>query len=636
MAIHPNSAAVVLQAIPKRSRWQNLVNLLVRLTEPHPSLSGDDRFRARILAVLAPFYASLELGFGIFPVFLPAALVNDIYPGFQNELPGSVVSSLFMVGVWILARGRHYKYAVRVFLLFPCLYFSIALLLVGGHDTGKTQTYIIFAFYIVASGILVRIGEAIGYSALVVLLMLAFSTTFLEADAFRTRFEALAIVNLTVTTIIISRNFQNYQREIAARARDLQLAADISRAATTVLDSKALLEQIVERTQQAFELRSVSVYLYDPATQTLRFQEASKNNGQRTDLASLKIQDRDPIAMAACDRQPVLIGDVTQAPGNFAVPRSADICTEFALPMQVGDNLIGILDLQAQEVNRFGASEIQVLTSLSEQLAIAVQNARLYAQQEAVARQLRQADAMKSQFLASMSHELRTPLNGILNFTEFVSEGMYGEINGEQKTALATVYRSGEHLLSLINDILDIAKIEAGAMQLFWEPNIDLNEQVKTVSEAIPALLKDKPVQFALDIDPDLPPVTCDSRRIRQVMLNLLSNAAKFTEKGTITLAVKNEADHILFMVSDTGPGIAPNDAGKIFEPFQQSNTGLKHGSGTGLGLPICRKLVEAHGGKLWLESEPGEGATFFATLPFRTDRAMTADVANPAPTGTI
>ncbi len=228
----------------------------------------------------------------------------------------------------------------------------------------------------------------------------------------------------------------------------------------------------------------------------------------------------------------------------------------------------------------------------------------------------KQADIIKSQFLASMSHELRTPLNAILNFTEFVSMGMMGNVNERQKDALDKSLESGRHLLALINDVLDITKIESGMLRMFVETSINLDETLEATQTTARTLLKGKPVDFRSQIETPLPLITGDKRRIRQILLNLISNACKFTEEGEITLSVKNEGVSLLFMVRDSGPGIRPEDFGRIFEPFQQTETGIKHTGGTGLGLAISKRLVEAHDGELWVESEVGRGSTFFFRIP--------------------
>ena len=239
-------------------------------------------------------------------------------------------------------------------------------------------------------------------------------------------------------------------------------------------------------------------------------------------------------------------------------------------------------------------------------------------------RDLERADLMKSQFLASMSHELRTPLNAIINFTQLISMGVAGPVTEEQVTMLNTSLSSSRHLLQLINDVLDISKIQAGKLNLYVEENVNLNEEIKAVVDMAETLLQkqnaglEEPIRFIQDVDKGLPLTACDRRRIRQVLLNLLSNAIKFTEQGSITLSAKKKGDEFIFAVMDTGPGIPEEMQAQIFEPFTQVTDNVKHTQGTGLGLPISRSLAQAHGGDLWVESKLGEGTTFFFTLPFR------------------
>jgi signal transduction histidine kinase len=292
--------------------------------------------------------------------------------------------------------------------------------------------------------------------------------------------------------------------------------------------------------------------------------------------------------------------------------------------MLVSDELVGVLDLQSETVGRFQDSEAQIFSTLAEQIAIAVRNAQLYRLQEHVAQELERTDLMKSQFLASMSHELRTPLNAIINFTQLIAIGVAGPVTEEQVTMLNTSLSSSRHLLQLINDVLDISKIQAGKLSLYTEEDVDLNDEIKVVVDMAEPLLgkqnalQERPVRFIQDIDENLPLITCDRRRIRQVLLNLLSNAIKFTEQGSITLSAKNKGEAFIFAVMDTGPGIPQELQARIFEPFVQVTDDTKHIQGTGLGLPISRSLVQAHGGDLWVESKIGEGTTFIFTLPFR------------------
>jgi signal transduction histidine kinase len=226
------------------------------------------------------------------------------------------------------------------------------------------------------------------------------------------------------------------------------------------------------------------------------------------------------------------------------------------------------------------------------------------------------ANRVKDAFLASMSHELRTPLNAIINFTRFVVDGDTGPINEQQAELLTDVVRSGKHLLNLINDVLDMSKIEAGSLNLFIEDDIDVAALIRQAVATGQGLLGDKPVVLRAEIAPDLPHLRGDRQRILQILLNLISNACKFTEEGEIVVRAERKDDQLMIAVADTGPGIAPEDHALVFEPFKQTETGLRQQSGTGLGMPIARKLAEAHHGRLWLESEPGKGATFYVELP--------------------
>ncbi len=244
----------------------------------------------------------------------------------------------------------------------------------------------------------------------------------------------------------------------------------------------------------------------------------------------------------------------------------------------------------------------------------------------------RRSDQVKSAFLASMSHELRTPLNSVINFTKFVARGTMGPVNDEQKDALEEAIDSAKHLLSLINDVLDMSKIESGSLKLFVENNIDLKPILDTVISTGSILLEDKPVVLKAEIAPDLPRIRCDRQRILQILLNMMSNACKFTEKGSIILRASRVNGELRFAVEDTGAGIAPEDIEDVFEPFRQTDTGLRQAGGTGLGMPISKSLVEAHGGRIWLESIPGQGTTFTVAIPLLESSAVKTDAMTTEP----
>ncbi|MGQ0601041.1 MAG: GAF domain-containing protein, partial [Anaerolineales bacterium] len=269
-----------------------------------------------------------------------------------------------------------------------------------------------------------------------------------------------------------------------------------------------------------------------------------------------------------------------------------------------------------------GTDDLNLLRAAVTTAASAVRIARLYALQRETAERLLEVDRLKSQFLANMSHELRTPLNSIIGFSRVILKGIDGPVNDVQRQDLGSIYSSGQHLLGLINDILDLSRIEAGRMELSFSET-HLPEIFDGVLATTRGLVRDKSIELVKDTPDDLPAVRADHTRVRQVLLNLLSNAAKFTEKGSITLRARVIEDPagpmVQVSVTDTGHGIGPKDMPKLFERFSQvDNSPTRKVSGTGLGLHISRQLAELHGGRIWVESEgvPGKGAVFHFTLP--------------------
>ena len=262
--------------------------------------------------------------------------------------------------------------------------------------------------------------------------------------------------------------------------------------------------------------------------------------------------------------------------------------------------------------------EIGQLAQTFNQMATSVQDR--IAEAEAARVQAEYADNVKSAFLASISHELRTPLNAVINFSQFVAKGIMGPINDKQQETLLKVVASGKHLLTLINDVLDMSKIEAGSLKLFVEDNIDVNQIVTDVAGSAESLLLDSGVTISVDKSDNLPTIRGDKKRINQIVTNIMSNACKFTEEGSINIQTSHTHDNVTITVKDTGSGIAAEDHESVFEAFKQTNNGLRQGDGTGLGLPISRSLIEAHGGSLSFESAVGEGTTFYIILPILPD----------------
>jgi signal transduction histidine kinase len=254
------------------------------------------------------------------------------------------------------------------------------------------------------------------------------------------------------------------------------------------------------------------------------------------------------------------------------------------------------------------------MTTFASQSALAMQNARLF-------HQLQVASKHKSQFLANMSHELRTPLNAILGYTELIADQIYGEVPEKINEVLDRVQKSGRHLLGLINDVLDLSKIEAGQLVLTLSA-YSFSDVVQAVVSSVGSLAAEKQLRLTVDVGSDLPVGQGDERRITQVLLNLVGNAIKFTDKGEVAIRVSASDGTFLVAVADTGPGIKEEHQRKIFEEFQQSDTTVaKAKSGTGLGLAIAKRIVELHGGRIWVESVLGKGSTFFVSLPVATAR---------------
>ena len=244
------------------------------------------------------------------------------------------------------------------------------------------------------------------------------------------------------------------------------------------------------------------------------------------------------------------------------------------------------------------------------------------------------SDQVKSAFLASMSHELRTPLNAIINFTKFVSKGDLGPINVTQAETLNEVVESGQHLLSLINDVLDMSKIEAGSLRLLVSDDVDMNGVLENVVSSGKGLLVNKSsVELKSEIDPNLPQIRADRQRVLQILLNIVANACNYTDSGEVIIRAHQHNGEVVVAVQDTGPGIAEEDQSSIFEPFKQTKSGLRKGSGTGLGMPIAKNLTEVHGGRLWLESTVGEGTTFYVAIPVKAEHLTPTFAATGEPT---
>ncbi len=330
---------------------------------------------------------------------------------------------------------------------------------------------------------------------------------------------------------------------------------------------------------------------------------------------------------AALELKPVHIIDVLADP-EYALPpvhRAEGIRTALAVPMLRQSTLVGVITIWRREVRPFTDAQIALLKTFADQAAIAVENVRLFNEIQEKSRQLELASQHKSEFLANMSHELRTPLNAILGYTELIQDGIYGAVPEKIGDVLGRLGKSGRHLLSLINDVLDLSKIEAGQLTLSLN-DYSMKDVVQTVFTAVESLAAEKNLALRVSVPPDLPAGRGDERRIAQVLMNLAGNAIKFTEVGEVRIQAVAADGKFTVSVADTGPGIATADQKRIFEEFQQVDSSSSRAkSGTGLGLAIARRIVEMHGGRMWVESSLGQGSTFSFTLPVRVDQKTEA-----------
>jgi signal transduction histidine kinase len=291
-----------------------------------------------------------------------------------------------------------------------------------------------------------------------------------------------------------------------------------------------------------------------------------------------------------------------------------------AVPLLREDRILGSLVVSRKSVGEFPPEVVGLLQTFAAQSTLAIQNARLFREIEQKSHELQIASQHKSQFLANMSHELRTPLNAILGYTELIVDQIYGKVPEKIRDVLERVQKSGRHLLGLINDVLDLSKIEAGQLTLSLS-DYSFQDAVQSVVSSVESLAKEKGLRLAVNVASKLPVGRGDERRIVQVLLNLVGNAIKFTEAGEVGIHVKKSGDSFLVAVSDTGPGIPESQYQKIFEEFQQvDSSSTRTKGGTGLGLAIARRIIEMHGGSIWVESTVGKGSTFTFKLPVRIE----------------
>jgi signal transduction histidine kinase len=430
---------------------------------------------------------------------------------------------------------------------------------------------------------------------------------------------------IAVENVRLFRELEARTRELGRSVEELQALSEVGRAVSSTLDLDTVLQTIVTRASQLAGTDACSVYEYDEATEAFHLRATHNLDEEVVSLARRTPTHKGEGVQGrmAVTRQPIQIPDIAAEDAYRGSLRDILLRTGtralLAVPMLREDELIGGLTVNKKTPGAFAPELIELLQTFATQSALAIQNARLFRELEAKSRLLEAASRHKSEFLANMSHELRTPLNAILGFSEVLAERMFGEVNEKQAEYLQDILSSGRHLLSLINDILDLSKVEAGRLEL------ELGRfHLPTALDNALTLVRERATRHGITltqtVDERVGHIVADERKVKQILLNLLSNAVKFTpEGGRVDLRATATDDGITIAVSDTGIGIEPEDQAAIFEEFRQvGRDDARKQEGTGLGLTLAKKFVELHGGRIWVESQLGQGSTFTFRLPVR------------------
>jgi signal transduction histidine kinase len=423
------------------------------------------------------------------------------------------------------------------------------------------------------------------------------------------------------------RLFKELEERTGALARsvgELQALDEVGRAVSSTLDLQTVLTTIVTRAVELTGTASGTIYEYDEAAQELQLRTTHGVDGALSEAQrALQIRiGEGAVGQAVQTRTPVQVSDIQDERYDTRIKPllvQRGYRSVLAVPLLVEERILGVLVVLRREAGEFSSQTVNLLQAFATQSALAIQNARLFREIEDKGHQLEVANRHKSEFLANMSHELRTPLNAVIGFSEVLLERMFGEVNDKQDEYLQDILASGRHLLSLINDILDLAKIEAGRMELELA-DFHLPQAIDNALTLVRERAGRRGIALERSIDDRLGEFNGDERKIKQVLLNLLSNAVKFTpEGGRIEVGATLVDGFVEIAVSDTGIGIAAEDQEAVFEEFRQVGTdeARKH-EGTGLGLALSRKFVELQGGRIWVKSQLGLGSVFTFSLPVR------------------
>jgi signal transduction histidine kinase len=426
-------------------------------------------------------------------------------------------------------------------------------------------------------------------------------------------------------------SYSRLEQKVAERTKDLaqsisELKAleEIGRAVASSLDPEAVLATIVTRAVEFSHADAGEIFSYDASRDVFELAETHGLDPSFQDkIRAIPITlGESVLGLSAKQQKAVSFPDLSSAPANPLkdLTLSAGFNSVLVVPLLGQDVIVGALVLQRRAVGDFPERTIGLMQTFAHQSVLALNNAQQFREVDQKGRGLAIASAHKSQFIANMNHELRTPLNAVLGYSELLADGLYGKLPAKALQVLSRIQANGKHLLGLINDVLDISKMEAGQLSLSLD-DYSVESVVQSVVSATGSLAEAKGIKIKTSVPEGLPLGRGDERRLTQVLLNLVSNAIKFTDSGSVEVGVDAVNGEFNIMVRDTGPGIAPADQARIFEEFQQvDDSSTRKKGGTGLGLSISRRLIDMHGGRIGLDSTLGKGSTFSIILPIRVN----------------
>ena len=455
-------------------------------------------------------------------------------------------------------------------------------------------------------------------------------------------FAAQAVI--AIENVRLFQELEARTSELAQSVGELRALGEVGQTVSSTLDLQTVLSTIVGHAVQLSATSGGIIYEYDEAKQEFHLRASQRMEDEAVEaLRATPVRPgQGATGQAATTRAPVQVPNILEQRESTATSVRPILArlgyrSVLAVPLLREGRIMGALTVWRKEAGSFSPEVVNLLQTFATQSALAIQNARLFREIEEKSKQIEAANRHKSEFLANMSHELRTPLNAIIGFSEVLGERLFGELNEKQAEYTDDILTSGRHLLSLINEILDLSKVEAGRMEL-EVATFDLPLAIENARTFVRERATKHGITLDVTVDERLGDFVGDERKIKQILLNLLSNAVKFTpEGGRIGINAKQTDGSVEISVSDTGIGIAPEDQATIFEEFRQVGGDYAHKKeGTGLGLTLAKKFVELHGGRIWVESEVGKGSRFIFTLPLNPHpvQSSTLTVLFPLPSG--